>query len=208
MAGTPLSGTPSWNTPAVYNSTGAALASADYNKLAGDIAVVYAKPFLLINQQSAVTPTGGSYTLFQSGVTVGQTGNSPASGVGSITYSASGSSLSAPITGLYRISCALTLAAGTSASALANILAVGQNGVTTPNVTFSGSYAQGDSLQTTSVLSFIYPMQASGTSSPTRPTSWFFKIIYGGTVGTLPAGSATNFITWASLEYLGSSGTF
>ena len=207
MAGTPITGTPTWNTPAVYNSTGAVLASADYNNLAGDVALVYAKPFLLINQQSAVTPTSSPYNLFQSAVTVGQTGNSPASGVGSITYSAGSSYLGAPITGLYRISCAVTLAAGTSTAVQANIKAIGQNGVTS-NLTFSGSYAQGDTNQSTSTLSFIYPMQASGTSSPTRPTSWFFSIYYNGAIGTLPAGSATSFLTWASLEYLGSSGTF
>ena len=207
MAGTPLTNPIAWTTPKVYNSSGATLAAADWNTLANDVAVVYAKPFMLINQQSAVTPTATGYVLFQSGVTVGQTTNSPASGAGAITYSASGSSLSAPITGLYRISCAVTLAAATSTAADANIQAIGQNGVTS-NVTFSGSYAQGDANQSTSTLSFIYPMQASGTSSPTQPTSWFFKIIYHGTVGTLPAGSATNFITWASLEYLGSSGNY
>ena len=205
MAGTPITGTPTWNTPAVYNSTGAVLASADYNKLAGDVALLYAKPFLLINQQSAVTPTASNYVLFQSGVTVGQTTNSPASGVGAVTLSTN--ALTAPITGLYRISCAVTLAAGTSTAAVASIQAVGQNGVTS-NVAFSGSYAQGDTNQSTSTLGFIYPMQAVGTTSPTRPTSWFFKIVYHGTIGTLPAGSAGSFLTWASLEYLGSSGTF
>lgn len=204
MAGA-LTGSFGWNTPTTYNS-GDVFQVADYNNLVGDVALAYAKPFMLINQQSAVTPTASGYALFQSGVTVGQTTNSPASGAGSITYnSVSGSALSAPITGLYRISCAVTLAAGTSTAVDANIQAVGQNGVTS-NVTFSGSYAQGDTNQSTSTLSFIYPMQASGTSSPTRPTSWFFKIIYNGSVGTLPAGSASNFITWASLEYLGSSG--
>jgi F0F1-type ATP synthase membrane subunit c/vacuolar-type H+-ATPase subunit K len=207
MAGTPITGTPTWNTPAVYNSTGAVLASADYNKLAGDVALVYAKPFLLINQQSAVTPTSSPYNLFQSAVTVGQTGNSPASGVGSITYSAAGSSLQAPLTGLYRISCAVTIKAGLSTGVSAYIKAVGQNGVTS-NVAFNGSYVQGDTLNGTSTLSFIYPMEALGTSSPARPTSWFFSINYNGAISTLPAGSATSFLTWASLEYLGSSGTF
>jgi len=203
MAGA-LSGSFGWNTPTTYNS-GDVFQVADYNNLVGDVALAYAKPFMLINQQSAVTPTASGYTLFQSGVTVGQTTNSPASGAGSITYnSVAGSALSAPITGLYRISCAVTLAAGTTAAALAAIQAVGSG--PTPNITFLGSYAQGDTNQSTSMLSFIYPMQASGTSSPTQPTSWFFKIIYHGTVGTLPAGSASNFITWASLEYLGSSG--
>jgi hypothetical protein len=203
MAGA-LTGSFGWNTPTTYNS-GDVFQVADYNNLVGDVALAYAKPFMLINQQSAVTPTASGYVLFQSGVTVGQTTNSPVSGAGSITYnSVAGSALSAPITGLYRISCAVTLAAGTTSAALASIQAVGSG--PTPNITFLGSYAQGDTNQSTSMLSFIYPMQASGTSSPTQPTSWFFKIIYHGTVGTLPAGSASNFITWASLEYLGSSG--
>ena len=85
MAGTPITGTPTWNTPAVYNSTGAVLASADYNKLAGDVALLYAKPYGILTCSGNVSYANGA-VLFSGAHNPVLKTNAPASGVGAVTF--------------------------------------------------------------------------------------------------------------------------
>ena len=206
MAGTPLSGTPSWNTPAVYNSTGSVLASADYNKLAGDIAVVYAKPY-------GILTCSGNYSyattnvLFAPGQNPVLKTNAPSTGVPQITFTSN--ALTAPIAGLYRFSMNLTVASG---SGDFGFQLVSQGGTTIHNAVWLSQSAQNTSAENSCFMSVILPMAAFGTSGG-YPTSVFASFVSSGTIsvigGTVPTSSAAGtFLTWMSLEYLGSYGTY
>ena len=206
MAGTPLSGTPSWNTPAVYNSTGSVLASADYNKLAGDIALLYAKPYGILtcsgNYSYATTNT-----LFASGHLPVLKTNAPSTGVPQITFTSN--ALVAPIAGLYRFSMNLTVASGTGDF---GFQLYSQSGSTINNAEWSSQSPQNSSAQASCFQSVILPMAASGTSGG-YPTSVYAKFVSSGTIsvigGSVPTSSAIGqFYTWMSLEYLGSYGTY
>jgi len=206
MAGTPITGTPTWNTPAVYNSTGAVLASADYNKLAGDVALLYAKPYGILtcsgNQNYASTDT-----LFKAAHNPVLKTNAPASGVGSVTFT--GSALTAPVAGLYRISMGLTVTSGTGDFGFALHT---QQGSTINNAQWISYGAQNGSADSSVFLSVIAPMAAFGTTGG-YPTSTYASFVSSGTLtvvgGVVPtSGAVGQFYTWMSLEYLGSYGTF
>jgi len=204
MAGTPLSGTPSWNTPAVYNSTGSVLASADYNKLAGDIALLYAKPY-------GILTCSGNYSyantnvLFSSAHNPVLKTNAPSTGVPQITFTAS--ALVAPVAGLYRFSMNLTVAAG---SGDFGFQLYSQSGSTINNAVWSSQSPQNSTSQASCFQSVILPMAASGGG---YPTSVYASFVSSGTIsvvgGVVPtSGAVGQFYTWMSLEYLGSYGTY
>ena len=206
MAGTPITGTPTWNTPAVYNSTGAVLASADYNKLAGDVALLYAKPYGILTCSGNVSYASGA-VLFSGAHNPVLKTNAPASGVGAVTFSSS--ALTAPVAGLYRISMGLTVASGTGDFGFALHT---QGGSTINNAAWISGGSQNASAQNSVFLSVIAPMAAYGTTGG-YPTSAYASFVSSATLsvigGVVPTSSAIGqFYTWMSLEYLGSSGTF
>ena len=206
MAGTPITGTPTWNTPAVYNSTGAVLASADYNKLAGDVALLYAKPYGILTCSGNVSYANGA-VLFSGAHTPVLKTNAPASGVGAVTFSSS--ALTAPVAGLYRISMGLTVASGTGDFGFQIHT---QGGSTINNAQWFSYGAQNGSADNSVFLSVIAPMAAFGTTGG-YPTSAYANFVSSGTIsvigGVVPTSSANGqFYTWMSLEYLGSYGTF
>ena len=206
MAGTPLSGTPSWNTPAVYNSTGAALASADYNKLAGDIALLYAKPYGILTCSGNVNYANGN-VLFSSAHNPVLKTNAPSTGVPQITFASN--ALVAPVAGLYRISMSLMVQTGSGDFGFAIHT---QGGSTINNAQWIAGGSQNASAQNSVYLSVIAPMAATGTSGG-YPTSTYASFssnathtVVGGVVPT--SGAVGQFYTWMSLEYLGSYGTY
>jgi hypothetical protein len=206
MAGTPLSGTPSWNTPAVYNSTGSVLASADYNKLAGDIALLYAKPY-------GILTCSGNYSyastnvLFAPGHNPVLKINAPFTGVPQITFTSN--ALVAPVAGLYRFSMNLTVASGTGDF---GFVLHSQSGSTINNAQWLSESPQNSTAQGSCFQSVILPMDASGTTGG-YPTSVYASFLSSGTIsvigGVAPtSGAIGQFYTWMSLEYLGSYGTY
>ena len=204
MAGTPLSGTPSWNTPAVYNSTGSVLASADYNKLAGDIALLYAKPYGILTCSGNVN-YANTNTLFASGHNPVLKTNAPSTGVPQITFASS--ALVAPVAGLYRFSMNLTVASG---SGDFGFQLHSQSGSTINNAVWSSQSPQNSTSQASCFQSVILPMAASGGG---YPTSVYASFVSSGTIsvvgGVVPtSGAVGQFYTWMSLEYLGSYGTY
>ena len=206
MAGTPITGTPTWNTPAVYNATGAVLASADYNKLAGDVALLYAKPYGILTCSGNVSYASGA-TLFSGAHNPVLKTNAPASGVGAVTFSSS--ALTAPVAGLYRISMSLTVTSGTGDFGFA---LHAQGGSTINNAQWVSYGAQNGSAYSSVFLSVIAPMAATGTTGG-YPTSAYANFVSNGSYpvvgGVVPTSSAIGqFYTWMSLEYLGSYGTF
>lgn len=207
MAGTPITGTPTWNTPAVYNSTGAVLASADYNKLAGDVALLYAKPYGILTCSGNVNYANNA-TLFSSAHNPVLKTNAPASGVGAVTFSTN--ALTAPVAGLYRISMSLTVASGGTADI--GFALHTQGGSTINNAQWISYGAQNASASSSVFLSVIAPMAATGTTGG-YPTSAYASFVSSATLsvigGVVPTSSAIGqFYTWMSLEYLGSYGTF
>ena len=208
MAGTPITGTPTWNTPAVYNSTGAVLASADYNKLAGDVALLYAKPYGILTCSGNVSYANGA-TLFSATHNPVLKTNAPASGVGSVTFTSS--ALTAPVAGLYRISMNLMVAA-VAGSQDFGFQIHAQGGSTINNAQWASGGATNTSAQNSVFLSVIAPMAATGTTGG-YPTSAYASFVSSTTLsvvgGSVPTSSAIGqFYTWMSLEYLGSYGTF
>ena len=206
MAGTPITGTPTWNTPAVYNSTGAVLASADYNKLAGDVALLYAKPYGILTCSGNIS-YANSAVLFSAAHNPVLKTNAPASGVGSVTFTSN--SLTAPVAGLYRISMSLMVTSGTGDFGFALHT---QLGSTINNAVWTSGAAQNSSASNSVFLSVIAPMAATGTTGG-YPTSVYAQFVSSGTLtvvgGVAPTSSAVGqFNTWMSLEYLGSYGTF
>ena len=204
MAGTPLSGTPSWNTPAVYNSTGSVLASADYNKLAGDIALLYAKPYGILTCSGNYS-YANNIVLFAPGQNPVLKTNAPSTGVPQITFASN--ALIAPVAGLYRFSMNLTVAAG---SGDFGFQLHSQGGSTINNAQWSSQSPQNSSSQASCFQSVILPMAASGGG---YPTSVYASFVSSGTIsvigGSVPtSGAVGQFFTWMSLEYLGSYGTY
>jgi len=206
MAGTPITGTPTWNTPAVYNSTGAVLASADYNKLAADVALLYAKPYGIVTCSGNVNYANGT-VLFSSAHNPVLKTNAPASGVGTVTFTSN--ALTAPIAGLYRISMSLAVASGTGDFGFQLHT---QGGSTINNAQWASQNSQNNSSQNSCFLSVIAPMAATGTTG-SYATSAYASFLSSGTIsvvgGVAPtSGAVGQFYTWMSLEYLGSYGTF
>ena len=208
MAGTPLSGTPSWNTPAVYNSTGSVLASADYNKLAGDIALLYAKPYGILTCSGNYS-YASTNTLFAAGHNPVLKINAPSTGVPQITFASN--ALFAPVAGLYRVSMNLTVASASPAGDFGFALH-SQGGSTINNAVWSSQSPQNSSAQASCFQSVILPMAASGTTG-SYPTSVYAQFVSSGTIsvigGVVPtSGAVGQFYTRMSLEYLGSYGTY
>ena len=208
MAGTPITGTPTWNTPAVYNATGAVLASADYNKLAGDVALLYAKPYGILTCSGNVSYANLA-TLFSATHNPVLKTNAPASGVGSVTFT--GSALTAPVAGLYRISMSLMVAA-VAGSQDFGFQIHAQGGSAINNAVWASGGATNTSAQNSVFLSVIAPMAAYGTTG-SYPTSAYANFVSSGALtvvgGVVPTSSVNGqFYTWMSLEYLGSYGTF
>ena len=206
MAGTPLTNPIAWTTPKVYNSSGATLAAADWNTLANDVALLYAKPYGILTCSGNVSYANGA-TLFSAAHNPVLKTNAPASGVGAVTFSSS--ALTAPVAGLYRISMGLTVASG---SGDFGFTIHTQSGSTINNAQWTANQAQNASAQSSVFLSVIAPMAATGTTGG-YPTSVYSQFISSGTLtvvgGVAPTSSAIGqFYTWMSLEYLGSYGTF
>jgi len=205
MAGTPITGTPTWNTPAVYNSTGAVLASADYNKLAGDVALLYAKPYGILTCSGNVTYASGNVLFSSAHLPVLKT-NAPASGVGAVTFTSN--ALTAPIAGLYRISMSLMVQSGSGDFGFAIHT---QGGSTINNAQWISGGTQNASAQNSLFLSVIAPMAATGTTGSYATSAYATYVgstrsVIGGVAPTSVASG--QFYTWMSLEYLGSYGTF
>ena len=205
MAGTPITGTPTWNTPAVYNATGAVLASADYNKLAGDVALLYAKPYGILTCSGNVTYASGNVLFSSAHLPVLKT-NAPASGVGAVTFTSN--ALTAPIAGLYRISMSLMVQSGSGDFGFAIHT---QGGSTINNAQWISGGTQNASAQNSLFLSVIAPMAATGTTGSYATSAYATYVgstrsVIGGVAPTSVASG--QFYTWMSLEYLGSYGTF
>ena len=208
MAGTPLTNPIAWTTPKVYNSSGATLAAADWNTLANDVAVVYAKPYGILTCSGNVSYANGA-TLFSATHNPVLKTNAPASGVGAVTFSSY--ALTAPVAGLYRISMNLTVAA-VAGSQDFGFQIHAQGGSTINNAVWASGGATNTSAQNSVFLSVIAPMAATGTTGG-YPTSAFASFVSSTTLsvvgGVVPTSSAIGqFYTWMSLEYLGSYGTF
>ena len=206
MAGTPLTNPIAWTTPKVYNSSGATLAAADWNTLANDVALLYAKPYGILTCSGNVSYANGA-VLFSAAHNPVLKTNAPASGVGTVTLSTN--ALTAPVAGLYRISMGLTVTSGTGDFGFA---LHAQLGSTINNAVWTSYGAQNGSADSSVFLSVIAPMAATGTTGG-YPTSVYAQFVSSGTLtvvgGVAPTSSAVGqFNTWMSLEYLGSYGTF
>ena len=146
--GAPISGTFSWNTPNTATSGGTAV-SADYNNLAEDVGLLYAKPWATLIMTGgalvpvvalepsniasplfASSPGGGTVT---SPITSSMKQNSPASGAGSFTYTSTSGLIAVPtnagLTGMYRVSAQAVLSSSADAAfARLCVVAVGASG--------------------------------------------------------------------------------
>jgi hypothetical protein len=206
MAGTPLTNPIAWTTPKVYNSSGATLAAADWNTLANDVALVYAKPYGILTCSGNVNYANGN-VLFSGAHNPVLKTNAPASGVGAVTFSAS--ALTAPVAGLYRISMSLMVISGSGDFGFAIHT---QGGSTINNAQWISGGSQNASAQNSVFLSVIAPMAATGTTGG-YPTSAYASFVSNATHtvvgGVVPTSSAVGqFNTWMSLEYLGSYGNY
>ena len=206
MAGTPLTNPIAWTTPKVYNSSGATLAAADWNTLANDVAVVYAKPYGILTCSGNVN-YANTNTLFSAAHNPVLKTNAPASGVGSVTFT--GTALTAPIAGLYRISMGLMVTSGSGDFGFA---LHAQGGSTINNAAWTSYGAQNGSADNSVFLSVIAPMAATGTTGG-YPTSAYASFVSSGSLtvvgGVVPTSSVIGqFYTWMSLEYLGSYGNY
>jgi hypothetical protein len=106
---------------------------------------------------------------------------------------------------LYRVTCTLTVASASTHDIAVEAICAG--GATAYNATFFGGYSGTNaSADTTATLDFIWPFLGSGTSG-NYPTSVSFKTVSDATLSAIGA-STPAFYTYATMEYIGSAGTF
>lgn len=223
--GTPLSGSFSWNTPNT-ESSGAVLPSADYNNLVKDVATVYAKPWITvvmtggsITAANGASPQNTASPLFAtgsgSGVTTSSYQNSPASGAGSFTYTASSGLIQPPNTapGNYRIKAQ----AVTSTSAVEfrlNLVVVGGGGTLAGFAgKWTGGASTGAGYHEIATLDFLIPFNVSSWLGGTA-TGFYISAVYQATpAAVISYGDSTfnpsngNFFTLVQAEFDGGYGT-
>jgi len=204
MAGA-LTGSFGWNTPVVYNS-GDVFQAGDYNNVVKNVATVYAKPYGILIAGTTATVTQNT-DLFQSGQGP-SLAFSNASGAGSVTFATVSThpSLTAPITGLYRITC--QVACAHAASHVIGIRVYGQ-GASSANFQFNTGLtttAVGSGLNASNYISLVMPMSGyvSGGGSTAYPSSVYFDLNSDAALSIIGA-SGSIYNTFASLEYLGSA---
>jgi hypothetical protein len=199
-----LTGSFSWNTPVVYNS-GDVFQAADYNNVVKNVATVYAKPYgILIAGTTATVAANADLFLSAQSPSLAF---SNASGAGSVTFTTISShpSLTAPITGLYRITCQVVCAH--SPSQVMGIRTYGQ-GASSANFQFNTGLittAIGSGLNSSNYISFVMPMSAYVSGASTAyPSSVYFNFNSTASQSVIGATSSL-YQTFASLEYLGSA---
>ena len=199
-----LTGSFGWNTPVVYNS-GDVFQAADYNNVVKNVATVYAKPYGILIANTTATVTNNT-DLFQSGQGP-SLAFSNASGAGSVTFTTISThpSLTAPITGLYRITCQVVCAH--AASHVIGIRTISQ-GASSANFQFNTGLtttAIGAGYTASNYISYVMPMSAYVSGASTAyPSSVYFNLNSDASQSIIGATSSL-YQTFASLEYLGSA---
>lgn len=199
-----LTGSFSWNTPVVYNS-GDVFQVADYNNVVKNVATVYAKPYGILIANTTANVAGNA-DLFQTAQGP-SLAFSNASGAGSVTFATISThpSLTAPITGLYRITCQVVCAH--AASHVMGIRTFGQ-GASSANFQFNTGLtttAIGVGYTASNYISYVMPMSAYVSGASTAyPSSVYFNLNSDATQSVIGASSSI-YQTFASLEYLGSA---
>jgi len=194
----------SYNTPQQFTSS-EMLTSAAYNALVADVALLYAKPWLISSINSALGSTANGVQLFTANTT--NISNSPATLAGTITNSAGTFTIPAGLSGLYRVTMRLS-AISQATSGSFNMLCTTAGGATANNATVASPRiafnANGGS---DSMGSFVWPFSGTGTTGA-YPTSMTFATQSSAT-STGYNGSASPSYGTAStnvqIEYLGTS---
>lgn len=187
-----------WSTAQQFNSN-EFLTSTQYSQLVNNVSLMYARPYITVTNTTAQTLatnaaifTGGSPTTIT---------NSPSTSAGSITFSAS--TLTVPLTGLYRLTMNISVGANATAG-LYTMVATLAGGATANNHVF---YTNRQPTSTTSTTfsngSFLIPMQQGGGTYPNTVSFTFLANASQTVQGqALPLGVNSTFV---QLEYLGAS---
>ena len=199
-----LTGSFGWNTPIVYNS-GDVFQAADYNNVVKNVATVYAKPYGILIANTTANVTNNT-DLFQSGQGP-SLAFSNASGAGSVNFATISThpSLTAPITGLYRITC--QVACAHAASHVMGIRTYGQ-GASSANFQFNTGLtttAVGTASNASSYISFVIPMSAYVSGGSTAYSSSVYFNFNSDATQSVIGTTSSVYQTFASLEYLGSA---
>ena len=196
-----------WSTAQEFNS-GEAATSTQYNQIVNNLSLLYAKPWAQTTATVSTT-VANSGALFVPGQSPATTSNSPASAAGTITFGVVNTSFygfTVPLSGMYRITLCISLPSAATSTTYGGII-VGFGGSSGNNWQYgSRTTTTNSSVGTTSVQSFIVPMTASGTASPTYPTQVYFTMLTT-TSQAISVNTPPLYIsgTFAQIEYLGTS---
>jgi hypothetical protein len=217
-----------WVTPQTV-ATNDAISSTVWNNLAGDVALLYAKPwFMMFYTANGTTSTfvastdshAGTSNLFATSVTGGTVStlqNSPSSGLGSFSQTNGNvyfpTSSSTPIPGLYRITVQVTCSTNSTNFQRAIIRAIGGSTVLSyhPGSWYQSSTSVGAVITATATIPVGYGTWATcdhfnvngGTNAGTPNILALDSGSYG------PNSSPPSYNTYCFVEYLGTStGTF
>ena len=199
-----LTGSFGWNTPVVYNS-GDVFQAADYNNVVKNVATVYAKPYGILIANTTANVVNNT-DLFQTAQGP-SLAFSNASGAGSVNFATISThpSLTAPITGLYRITC--QVACAHAASHVMGIRTYGQ-GASSANFQFNTGLtttAVGTASNASSYISFVIPMSAYVSGGSTAYSSSVYFNFNSDATQSVVGTTSSVYQTFASLEYLGSA---